>query len=81
MVTDGRHLHLVAKLRPGRGGDAFEWLPASLGAELRRVAEEHDKVEAFLEESLEATTMHEPLPYPADRLEWVGSLQADLDTD
>lgn len=29
-----------------------------------------DEEAAFLEESLEATTMHEPLPYPADGLEW-----------
>lgn len=26
--------------------------------------------DAFLEESLEATTMHEPPAYPADKLEW-----------
>lgn len=71
-LVDGRHLHLIPKLRPGKGGELFEHLPVGLGAAMR---------EAFLEESLEATTMHEPLPYPADRLEWLGSLQPGSDAD
>lgn len=42
---------------------------------------EWTRQEDFLEESLEATTMHEPLPYPSDRLEYLDQLQPDQDND
>jgi hypothetical protein len=52
-------------------------IPALLCAHCNTWQPRQDPEEAFLEESLEATTMHEPPPYPSDRLEWVGTLQTD----
>lgn len=63
-VVDARHLRLIPKLRPGRGGQPFDYWPATLEPE----------EDAFLEASLDATTDHEPPAYPAEKLEWSDQL-------
>jgi hypothetical protein len=89
VLADARVLRpvLVPKLRPGLGERSFEWQPiwarwqsgtgcwtcagkgCFLCADILEARED-----AFLEESLEAATMHEPLPYPAESLEWPDQL-------
>lgn len=54
----------VARKEQPHNGCIPAWLCAECGQWVPR------QEDAFLEESLEATTMHEPPAYPAEKLEW-----------